>query len=399
MAQQGTVSKRDGRWYLSYRDSVLVNGQLVRKQKMEKLADVGDRYRCESDLADLVREKLDAAQAVVKAPKSASEFNQYFEDTYLPAIRCTKAPSTVACYKEYFRLYIQPHLEGYALRDVNIRKVAQLLESAASLHKLNTDTTKKIRSILSAVFSFAISNGDFPARSEQDNPARRAYIGASAAKPKPTRCPTSAEFAAILAHLAALPLEKAAVALIGECGLRPGEARAVRWEEYDRKEMTLRVSKSLWHKIEKPTKTERSNGLVPVTPLLAEILAALRKLQSNPISGRILKRVDGSPMNLDNASKRTVCPALQICATCGKSKLAAHEGHDFKRDAKTSVDWCGFYSLRRLHGTRVQEVSDDDTAAASLRNTKTVARKHYLKPVAVLPSVRRAVLAASAAHA
>lgn len=70
-------------------------------------------------------------------------------------------------------------------------------------------------------------------------------------------------------------------------------------------------------------------------------------------------------------------------------------GTSFARDAKASVEWRGFYSLRRYHGTEVQAQSDDEAAAAALRNTKAVARKHYLKPAAVLGHVRRAVNAAS----
>ena len=65
------------------------------------------------------------------------------------------------------------------------------------------------------------------------------------------------------------------------------------------------------------------------------------------------------------ASKRVIAPILSRCAECQESELAEHEGHTFKRDAKTSVAWSGFYGLRRMHGTRVLENSDEDTAAAS----------------------------------
>lgn len=395
MSQQGTVTRRGASWYLSYRDSVLKDGKITRVQKMVKLCDHSDRYRRESDLSDLVAEKLQSAVTVTKCPQAASEFNSYVRDVYLPYVKLRKAASTAACYETYLERYILPRTEGLALRDFSVKIVADLLESAARMHKLNTETCKKIRSIISAVFHLAANKGDVPAGFA--NPASHAMIGESAIEPAATACPSAEQFQATLDHLDALPLEQAAVALIGECGIRPGEARAVRWEEYDRAELTLRVARSLWHTVEGATKT-RTNKLVPVTPLLANILAALWKSQGNPISGRILSRADGRAMNLDNSSKRTIRPALQICAACGQSELAEHTGHDFKRDSKTSIEWCGFYSLRRLHGTRVQEVSDDDTAAASLRNTKTVARRHYLKPTAVLPAVRRAVNAASAGH-
>lgn len=111
-----------------------------------------------------------------------------------------------------------------------------------------------------------------------------------------------------------------------------------------------------------------------MTDELAAILANLRKVQGNPISGRILARADGRPMNLDNSSKRTIAPTL----------------------AMARIPWYGFYSLRRFFGTSLRENSDSmDTASRGLRNSKDVAAKHYVKPVAVLPDVRKAAAAAS----
>jgi len=48
------------------------------------------------------------------------------------------------------------------------------------MHKLNRDTVTKIRSVLSGIFSYAMSEGHFPARSAADNPASRARIGHTA---------------------------------------------------------------------------------------------------------------------------------------------------------------------------------------------------------------------------
>lgn len=393
MAQQGTVSKRDGRWYLSYRDSVLVNGQLVRKQKMEKLPDVGDRYRCESDLADLVREKLDAAQAVVKAPKSASEFNQYVQDVYLPHVKLRKAASTAACYETYLERYILPRTQGLALRDFSVKVVADLLESCASMHRLNSGTCLKIRSIISAVFHLAANKGDLPAGLA--NPASHVFDPDSATEPKPTACPTVEQAKATLDFLQDAPLEQAAVAVAVYCGLRPGEIRGLQWADFDRKQSTLHIQRSLWHTVESKPKTAQSIALVPVVPALRKILMNLWRAQGSPISGRILAR-EKQPMNLDNSSKRVIAPSLSRCTVCQKSQLADHKGHNFERDARTSVPWFGFYSLRRFYGTQLREQSESsDTASKALRNSKEIADKHYNKPVAVLPDVRRAAEAAS----
>ena len=45
MAQQGFIYKSRGSWFLKYRDDVIENGQIVRKQQCKKLAAVCDRYR------------------------------------------------------------------------------------------------------------------------------------------------------------------------------------------------------------------------------------------------------------------------------------------------------------------------------------------------------------------
>jgi hypothetical protein len=192
--QKGTITRRGDSWFLTSRDTVLKDGQLIRKQRMVKLANHSNRYLKESDLSDLANDILQNVQAAVKCPQSANGFNDYFQTTYLPAIRRTKAASTARAYESYFKAYIKPRLAGQSLRDVDIRAVATLLESAASMHKLNCDTVKKIRSIISAVYTFAMTHGDIHLRSQHDNPASRASIGESASKPKETAWPSQEEF-------------------------------------------------------------------------------------------------------------------------------------------------------------------------------------------------------------
>jgi integrase len=391
MSQRGYVYRKNGFWCLRYRQDFLEAGQIVRKQVAVRLAEVCDRYRRKSDVADLIKEKLDSVQAAAKCPQSATEFNTYVRETYLPYVRLRKAASTAAAYETYLERYVLPRTAGSALRDITIKTVADLLESAAKMHGLNVETTKKVRSIISGIFTFAMSKGDVAARSQEDNPARCAMIAESAAKPKPTLCPTREQVQATLDYLDDLPLEQSAVALIGMAGLRPGEARAVRWEDWNRKESALHVHKSLWHTIESAPKTAQSVALVPVVPLLAEILAKLWKTQGSPISGRILSRPNGKPCNLDNMSKRTISARVSRCSVCQQAESAEHKGHQFQRDDKTSVPWYGFYSLRRFYGTEVRlKAGNSDTSSKALRNSRAVADRHYQKAVEVLPDVRMA---------
>jgi integrase len=152
---------------------------------------------------------------------------------YLPFVERIMKPSTYAGYKTYFERYLKPLAGKYALRDFTVGIVASLLKDIANMHKLNADTLGKIRSILSGIFTYAMSEGHFPARSKMDNPASCARIPESATEPKRTIAATREDVQAILVALKGKPLARAAVGIIVYTGVRPGEARGLRWEEWN----------------------------------------------------------------------------------------------------------------------------------------------------------------------
>jgi len=391
MAQHGFVFRKGSSWFLRYRDSFLVGGQLVRKQKCVKLAEYGDRYRCPSDLDDLVAEKMKGVREAAKCPHSSDSFVDYVESTYLPFVLHTVKPSTFAGYKAHFERYIKPRTGEYALRDFTIAIVARLLRDTASMHRLNHGTVTKIRSILSGIFSYAISEGHYPARSATDNPASRARIPETASDPKRTVAATFEEVQAILRALKDMPLERAAVGIMAFTGVRPSEARGLRWEEWDRAKQHIAVKRAVWHKHVGTTKTEQSERFVAVTDELREILLDLWRAQGSPISGYVLAGRKGQPIVLDNMSKRSLRDALNRCVICNEPESAKHKGHQFQRD-QSLPEWHGWYSLRRFHGTQVrQKAGNTETMSKALGNSKEVADRHDLKPTEVLPDVRKAV--------
>src|SRR5580704_907202 len=138
--QKGYVFRAGSFWFLRYRDAFLVDGKIVRKQKCVKLAQYGDRYRRESDLADLVEEKLAGVRAASKCAKSCEPFSHYVSNTYLPFVLANMKPSTYAAYSTYWKRYIKPRVGKYALRDFTVAIVAGLLKDVARAHKLNKAT-------------------------------------------------------------------------------------------------------------------------------------------------------------------------------------------------------------------------------------------------------------------
>ena len=368
MAQQGFVFRKGDSWFLRYRHGVDVDGVIVRKQKCEKLADYCDRYRCKGDLDELVQEKMAKVSATAKCPKSARMFTTYVEETYLPYAQRTTKPSTYAGRKTYWLRYIKPRVGKYALRDITTSIVYELLDDVARAYSINVGSVAKIRTILYGMFKYAICTGEFPA--QQGNPVKDVILPEVATKSEPTVATTREEVKTTLAALRGKPLARAAVAVLAYTGVRPGEARGLRWEEWNRIEKHIAVNRSVWHREIGTTKTEQSQRFVTVNDELREVLLQLWQDRGCPISGFVLAgERKNMPVILDNLAKRVIRPALE----------------------KAKIEWHGWYSLRRFHGTEVRMHADSETSAKALGNSKPVFEKHYLKPTAVLPDVRKAV--------
>jgi integrase len=116
------------------------------------------------------------------------------------------------------------------LRNFTVAVVSSLLDSITREHKMNRQTIGKVRSIVSAVFKYAMAKGDFPGKAKSDNPASGALIPESATEPGKPKSATRDEVKTILGALEGMPLERCAVAVIVMTGVRPGEARGLRWE-------------------------------------------------------------------------------------------------------------------------------------------------------------------------
>jgi integrase len=225
-----------------------------------------------------------SVRQAAKCPHSADLFVTYVEEVYLPFVLRTMKPSTYSGYSTYWKRYLKPRVGKYAVRGFTVAVVADLLKDIASMHKLNKDTVTKIRSILSGIFTYAMSEGHFPARSASENPASHARIPESATEPREPAAATRDQVKALLAALKEMPLEHAAVAIIAMLGVRPGEARGLRWEDWDRVKQQIAVRRAVWHTIEGTPKTPQSVRLLAISGELREVLLALWKKQESPLA-------------------------------------------------------------------------------------------------------------------
>ena len=164
---------------------------------------------------------------------------------------------------------------------------------------------------------------------------------------------------------------KTAIALMFFAGLRPGEARGARWEDYSGK--TLTVKQSVWRKHRTDPKTASAAKPVLVIEPLRELLAQLHQIERNPAKGSILRGVKGAPLDLNMLAKRVIRPALR-----NRKNYRDGESKNWK-----PLEWQGFYSLRRGIATKLTAMTRDPMAAKGLLRHSSVntTLTHYIKDV------------------
>jgi integrase len=376
--QTGYIYKRGKSWFGRFwREELEAQPDgsklVVRRQRAVKLCQYSDRYRSKRDVRPLLDDKLKPLNSGHCSATSTLSITNYINDYFLPYAQAKLKPSTAHGYRGIARMYLSPRLAKITLRDFRPVDGTRLLEALFCDHGLGRKSLRNCKALLSSVFAHSIAEGVL----DGSNPVIGARIPVESAAAPESHAYTSEEFSVMLETLSGTA--RLAVALMGFLALRPGEARAARWEDFSGK--TLRVTRSLWGTILTSPKTETSSGFVPVPPALAEILKPHRQE-----SGYILAGPTGKSADLHNLASRVVRPALSRCATCGKPEHSA-DGHEYR----PIVKWCGWYGLRRGAATFITSAVDV-LAAKSLLRHKNIAttQQHYIK------SVQAEAMAASA---
>jgi integrase len=377
--QAGYIWKVGRSWFGRWRDDVIENGQVCRRQQSARLADVCDRFRTKADVRPLLVEKLRSLNEGKARPESTLPVADFVEEFYFKFIEENYKPSTIGGYKSLWRMYLSSRLNKIMLRDFRTVDAAQLLSDIHRATGLGRTTLKHIKSFLSGVFTFAKNQGVLDGM----NPIHEAMIPKKAAESRETHATTPGEVLAFMDVLEKAGELKAcaAVALMFFAGLRPGEARGARWEDLE--DRRLRVRQSIWQTHTTSPKTKGSASPVPVIEPLASILVSLWAADGNPISGPLLRGPSGKALDLHNLARRIVVPTLTRCSVCLK-RQADHkaESHAFVLD--TSVPpWRGWYALRRGVATAVTALSTGSLAAKGLLRHSSVSttERHYIKDV------------------
>jgi integrase len=220
-----------------------------------------------------------------------------------------------------------------------------------ALDGLNGASIAHARSVANQIFGYAATKGVIPF-----NPFRDAKITERIKESEPTHKYSMEEVRDILVALRGNLTAQTAVGLTFFAGLRPGEARGAKWENYNG--ATLRIESSVWRRHETAPKTKESVQDIPIVLPLAELLSRLNAEQGSPVSGYILLGAKGGPQNLDQMARLTIKPLLALAG----------------------IVWHGYYSCRRGLATVATDAIKDPTGAAGLLRHKTIdtTAEHYI---------------------
>jgi integrase len=383
--QRGYVFRAGGWWYIKYRDTIIdsnpqspTHNQTIRKQQVKKLISVApedQRLKRPPESVMAEAEKfLRPLNEGTLTPESTQTLVQFVDDVYFPYAERQKRASTLNTDRNRWNTHLRPRCGKLRLREFRTVTGEHLLQEIARQNDLSKATLKQLKSLLSAIFKHAKRQGFI----DGVNPMQDVSIP-KARKSEPTYAYSLDEINRMLAVLD----ERSAtiVAVAGFSGLRRSEIQGLRWADYNG--TSIQVQRSVWEGITDDTKTDASNGSVPIISALTRRLDKYRaRLAAKPVpDAPIFATARGQSLRLNNVLRSEILPVLNRCGDCRKAEDAHVEAdHEYRRDESLPA-WHGWHAFRRGLATNLHDLGvDDHTIKAILRHSSvTVTQRSYIK--------------------
>jgi integrase len=379
--QSGYIYPRAGWWILRYRENVIENGQIIRKQLAKQLAEIAPEHarlkRPPKEVEDMAEKFLRPMNDGETKPEQTQTIGSFADTLFFPNLKDRVRESTYRGYLARWQSQLKPRCADKRLRDFRVLSAQQVLDE---IHRQNPamkySTLAHLRNLLSLIFDEAERLELLPKGT--GNPVRLVRLP-DAPEDDQTYAYSLRETQTILAVTPEPAATICAVAAFG--GLRRSELRGLRWEDYDGQ--LLMVNRSIWEGFTNEPKTKRSKAAVPVIPILAEILERHRIASGKPKRGPMFANAKGKPANLNNTLNREILPALNRCASCRKPKadhVGAAVSHEFSRDDNLPM-WHGWHAFRRGLASTLYGLGVDDVMVQQILRHKDVqvTRDHYIK--------------------
>ena len=181
--QNGEIIRIRESWYRRWYESVIANGQSVRKRFL-KLCDADDRYRTKADVRPLLAERLRALNEGRMDARSSLTLATFVREHYDPYTRENFKPSTTHGYSKLWKDALCARVGQIRLRDFKTVDAATTLSYFAA--KGGRSSLKHAKSLLSGIFTYAKNLGVL----DGVNPVQGTIIPRKAAAPAETHAST-----------------------------------------------------------------------------------------------------------------------------------------------------------------------------------------------------------------
>jgi integrase len=350
--QRGYLFLKGPSWYLRYyEEEAQTDGSVKLVQRCRKLAENRGKYRSKKAVRTLADEFLAPLNNGSFTTESTMSVVDFWDKRYFPHIQAEKSPSTVSGYKNMWSRYLKDHMK-MPIRDFRTVNCQQVLEAVVARHDISNTTARHVKHLLGGLFRYAIQTGVLSGV----NPV----LAAGIPKAKPGRRTYAYSVVQILKMLEILPQPARAIVVVaGFAGLRKGELRSLRLEDYDGS--SLKVQRAAWrHHIAKP-KGKRGTGIVPLIRTAAAVLD--EHMATTKIRNFIFETLDGRPGALDYVVRDVIRPAL----------------------SGAGIPWYGLHAFRRGLATNLHDLGVADIVIQGIlrHSNVTVTRLAYIKNDAV----------------
>jgi integrase len=310
----------------------------------------------------------------------------FWDNVYLPYITATvpltgelrRAPSTVKGFKQIWRQHLKGHFGTTTLKEYEPAMGKRLLRSL--LDTQGKTTLKHIKSLASSIFSHALNEEYIKVNPWHDVP-----IPEDAIEPEATEHYTLPEAEDMVLALNDHVDAQLVISLACFLGLRPGEIAALKWEDFNSKDSTVHIQRSVVDGIVGTPKTPESNAILPLLEQVVRPLVQWHKQCGKPSEGYVFNSRENTPVDLHNLIARVIRPHVEgkkRCVICDCVPKAS------------GVRWKTLYSGRRGAGTAIVEATGGNLAIAQalLRHKSQITTATFYKK-AVTPQALRAGVA------
>lgn len=277
MRREGYVRKgRNGRYYAVVERPTATNGD---RQRLSLGA-----FDSKPEAAKAIRKALDLMERGVTDPGRLT-VAQFLTDEWLPGVRISLAPTTVALYETIVSAYILPTIGNVKLRAVTPKLLTKMYADLAANggrkgKPLKPRTVRNVHRTIRTALENAVESSYLPW-----NPA------ASRATKKPRVEPSEhdvwdADELRVFLEAAASDRLAALWILLSSTGMRRAELCGLRWRDIDLDEAVVRIRRTIVQygkvRVEKEPKTPTSRRtLTDIDPRAIVALRAHRKAQAS----------------------------------------------------------------------------------------------------------------------